>query len=123
QRPDAGVRVYALEPQVLRTQSLIGNVRLLKKRHPWRDRGAEDGDENQQERRAGVKRRDHRMVDHVTPFWVSQECRHDVADEDQREGEQDPFNDAKRSPENQKPDEECADRDRDVASKLAEEKL
>ena len=63
------------------------------------------------------------MVDHVAPFRVSQKGRHDVADENEREGEQDPFNDAKRSTQNQKPDEECGDGDRDVASKLAEEKL
>ena len=44
QHHDAGGGIDPLVLEVVGVQTFVRDVRLLKERHPWRDRGADDGD-------------------------------------------------------------------------------
>src|SRR6266566_645996 len=114
QHQDAGDGVDPLVLQVVGMQSLVRDVGLLKKRHPWRDRRADDRDEDEDEWRREVERRNYSVMDDIAPLRVGKERRNDVAKVDQGEEQQDALYHTKRPPQNQKPDQQGGERDRGV---------
>src|SRR6266516_1248111 len=63
------------------------------------------------------------VMDDIAPLRVGKERRNDITEVDQGEEQQDALDDAKRPPQNQKPDQQGSHRDRGVASDVAEQEL